>query len=155
MTVKDFINKYFIEEIGSLVEKRPFVSFVLMAIGIEFLGKCLNPNKWNDDTEIHKDNFYEAIRKFDSLNKYDIPVLYKNLRCGLAHRFMVEDKIMLTPDKNNLTGSIIILGCKDFYADFKQACLDAIEDKKMIVKKDLNKEYDFEIGGITGSTISN
>lgn len=154
MTVNVFINKYFIEEIGSLVEKRPFVSFVLMAIGIEFLGKCLNTNDWDDKSERSGKTFDYAIQLFDSLKKYQaIPDLYHNLRCGLAHRLMVKGNIILTPDQNNLTGPDFTIGCKEFYDDFKQACLDAIDNKNGMIKKNLNEEYDIEKDGYTGSTL--
>lgn len=155
MIVKDFINKYFIEEIGSLVEERPFVSFVLMAIGIEFLGKCLNTNDWDEKKEISGDTFDNAIKSFDSLKKYQaIPDLYHSLRCGLAHRLMVKGHIILSPDQNNLTDPNYTIGCKEFYEDFKQACLDAIDDKSGVIKKNLNEEYDVEVGELTGSTTS-
>ncbi len=155
MTVKDFINKYFIEEIGSLVEERSFVSFVLMAIGIEFLGKCLNTNDWDDKSEKSGKTFDAAKIQFDSLVKYQaIPDLYHSLRCGLAHRLMVKGHIILSPDQNNLTGPDYTIGCKEFYNDFKQACQDAIDNKNGMIKKNLNEEYDIEFGGMTGSTIT-
>lgn len=153
MTVKDFINKYFIEEIGSLVEERPFVSFVLMAIGIEFLGKCLNANDWDDKNEKSGKTFDDAIQHFDSLMKYQvIPDLYHSLRCGLAHRLMVKGQIILSPNKNDLIGPTFTIGCKDFYSDFRQACIDTINNKNGMIKKNLCEEYDIEIDGITGST---
>lgn len=153
MTVKDFINKYFIEEIGSLVEERPFVSFVLMSIGIEFLGKCLNTNDWDDKNERSGKTFDNALQQFDSLKKYQaIPDLYHNLRCGLAHRLMVKGHVILTPDQNNLTGPDYTIGCKEFYNDFKQACLDAIANKNGLIKKNHNEVYNFEASGMTGST---
>ena len=153
MTVKDFINKYFIEEIGSLVEERPFVSFVLMAIGIEFLGKCLNTNDWDDKKEMSGKTFDHAIQQFDSLKKYQaIPDLYHSLRCGLAHRLMVKGQIILSTEQNNFSGPDYTIGCKEFYNDFRQACMDAIENKNGMVRKNLDKEYNIEVGGMTGST---
>lgn len=153
MNVSDFIEKYFIEEIGSLVEDHPFVAFTLMSIGVEFLGKCLNPNPWNDPNERSSRTFSNAINSFISLNKYSVVTdLYHNLRCGLAHRFMVQGQIILAPDKNDLTGTTITIGCKDFYADFKQACIDAIINKNGMIKKNLADEYDIEVDGVTGST---
>lgn len=153
MIVSDFVYKYFIEEIGSLVEEHPFVAFTLMSIGIESLGKCLNANKWNDRKEKSVDTFNDAIKSYATLTKYAIiPDLYHNLRCGLAHRLMVQGHIILGPDKNNLTGSEYIIGCMEFYADFRQACLDAINNKSKMVKKNLSDEYDIEKGGHSGST---
>lgn len=152
MTVIEFIKKYFIEEIGSLVDERPFVSFVLMAIGVEFLGKCLNNNPW-DDWKIKSpgDTFRDATKTYATLNKYDvIPDLYHSLRCRLAHRLMVKGYIILSPTFGvhfNYT-----IGCKEFYDDFKQACQDAIDNKNGMIKKNLSEEYNIEVSGMTGST---
>ena len=154
MTVKDFINKYFIEEIGSLVEEHPFMCFALMAIGVQFLGKCLNNNPW-DDWKIKSpgDTFRDATKTYATLNKYDvIPDLYHSLRCGLAHRLMVKGQIVLSPDQNNLTGPDYTIGCKEFYNDFKQACQDAIANKNGMIKKNLSEEYNIEVSELTGST---
>lgn len=153
MIVSVFIKNYFIEEIGSLVENHPFVALTLMSIGVEFLGKCLNPNPWNDPNERSGSTFNSAVNNFESLNKYSVVTdLYHNLRCGLAHRLMVQGQIILRPDKNDLTGPTFTIGCKDFYTDFKQACLDAINNKNGLIKKNLCEEYDIEIGDITGTT---
>lgn len=153
MIVRDFIGKYFIEEIGSLVEDHPFVALTLMSIGVEFLGKCLNPNPWNDPSERSGATFGNAINSFGSLNKYSVVIdLYHNLRCGLAHRLMVQGQIILSPNKNDLIGPTFTIGCKDFYSDFRQACIDTINNKNGMIKKNLGEEYDIEIDGITGST---
>lgn len=152
MTVKEFINKYFIEEVGSFVDEHPFVSFALMAIGVEFLGKCLNTNDWDDKNEKSGKTFDSAIQQFDSLKKYSaIPDLYHSLHCGLAHRLMVKGHVILSPDHNNIIGPDFIIGCKEFYDDFKQACQDAVDNKNGIIKKNLNEEYDIEKKGFTGS----
>lgn len=153
MTVNEFIKRYFIEEIGSLVELHPFIAFTLISIGIEFLGKCLNSNKWDDRREKSGEIFNDAIKSYATLTKYSsIPLLYENLRCGLAHKFMVNGTLILGPEQNDLTSAIITIGCKEFYADFKQACLDAISNTNGLIKKNLSDQYDFEVDGYTGST---
>ena len=154
MIVSDFIQKYLIDRIESLIDDYPFESFILMSIGIEFLGKCLNNNPW-DDWKMKKpsDTFDDAIKSYPTLTKYtSIPFLYHNLRCGLAHRFMVKGNINLCPDKNDLTNTIITIGCKELYADFRRACLDAINNKNGMIKKNMAEEYDIEIDSVTGST---
>ena len=154
MIVSDFIKKYFIEEVGFLVNEHPFVAFAIMSIGVEFLGKCLNNNPW-DDWKFKKtiDSFDDAVKTYESLAKYiSIPHLYHNLRCGLAHRFMIDGTIKLGSDKNDLTSIDMTIGCKEFYDDFKQACLDAINNKNGMIRKNLGEEYNIEIDGITGST---
>ncbi len=155
MTGKEFIQDYLIDGIGDLVETKPFFAFTLMALGIEFLGKCLNTNDW--DYSNSTSDFNAAINSYDPLKKYvcnDID-LYHNLRCGLAHFFMVKPKIKLGPDGNNLGTSPIQIGCKEFYKDFRQACEDAINNKGVDIKKNIEDEFYDESDGITSNTISN
>ncbi len=42
---KQFIETVLIKEIGELTNTNPYLSFVLIGIGIEFLGKCLDSNE--------------------------------------------------------------------------------------------------------------
>ena len=65
---------------------------------------------------------------------------------------MVNGTLILGPEQNDLTSAIITIGCKEFYADFKQACLDAISNTNGLIKKNLSDQYDFEVDGYTGST---
>ncbi len=155
MNVCEYIEKFLIKEIGELVETHPFQAFTLMATGIEFLGKCLNESKW-DTSNQSSDDFKAAVEKLGSLEKYkDIENLYNKLRCGLAHLGIPKIGVTLSPDKNILDANPIILGCKDFFDDFKSACVEIIEDPKSQVKKKMDEEYASIIGGVTSSTVSN
>ena len=70
MFPKDFIKKVLIKEVGELVESKPYIAFALMAIGIEFLGKCLDVKQqdWNKGSS--KKNFNKAIDTLDAFKKY-------------------------------------------------------------------------------------
>ncbi len=59
MLPKDFIQMVLIEGIGDVVKRHPYISFALVAIGIEFLGKCLliEKNEWHN---INASKAYES-----------------------------------------------------------------------------------------------
>lgn len=38
-TVKEFIKEYLIDQIGEIKENYPYFAFLLMSVGIEFLGE--------------------------------------------------------------------------------------------------------------------
>ena len=155
MNVNEYIEHFLIKEIGELVGSYPFQAFTLMAIGIEFLGKCLDESKWDNRNKSSND-FKTAIEKLDSLVKYkNIDNLYDKLRCGLAHLGIPKIGIALSSDKNYLDANPIILGCKDFYDDFKLACVEIINDSKSQVKKKMDEDYVSISESVTSSTVSN
>ena len=137
MNTSDFIKTVFINELKDIVDHHPYIAFMVMSTGIEFLGKCLDLNKtgWHDEGK-SKTSFREAIEEIPSLQKYK-PLLDKNgydlygsLRCGLLHSAQPKFKITLSSKEEapHLLESIINaqqrinLKCEDFYADFKEAC---------------------------------
>jgi hypothetical protein len=155
MNAREYIDTFLINGIGRLVDEHPFQAFILMATGIEFLGKCLNEGEW-DTSNQSRDDFNAALDKLDSLGKYkEIENLYNKLRCGLAHLGIPKTGLTLCPDKNNLEANPILLGCKEFYEDFKAACTEITTDPKSQVKKKMDEDYASIIGGFTSSTVSN
>lgn len=128
---KDFIHSVLINEIGSLIDPHPYISFILMGIGIEFLGKCTDTNlkEW-DVSGRSKRDFENAISTIPSLLKYQ-PYLstydmYNSFRCGLAHSVIPKQKITLSSkyEMEHLMqkNGRLNLKVEDFYADFKIAC---------------------------------
>lgn len=116
--------------------KHPYFSFVLMGIGIEFLGKCMDTSEQNWDALGAKGHFYKvALENLVALNKYQsIDKLSDVLRNGLAHRLAPKSRIRLTdghpechlrPDTNNPESTI--LNCESLYEDFKLACKQVCE----------------------------
>ena len=137
MKPKDFIQKVLINEIGIIKEQHAYISFALMAIGIEFLGKALNNyDNWGEPHRGRKD-FELAIKSLNSfvqyrplLSSYD---LCDSLRNGFAHSFVPKGKISLSSGNNetghlieNSTNTKINLRCEDFYKDFANACSEVI-----------------------------
>ena len=131
LTPKDFIKTVFVNEIGSLISGHPYISFMVMGIGIEFLGKCIDSQllTWNVPNRSQKD-FEAAIKKIPSLKKYECFLtsykLYSSFRCGLAHA--ASPKFQITLSSKAETGHLIEsnnrlnLKVEDFYEDFKDAC---------------------------------
>jgi len=136
MMPKDFIKTVLINEVGEIASTHPYISFATMAIGIEFLGKCLNSQeKWNT-TGQSKDDFELAVNRLNSLSPYR-PLLLNNklwdsLRNGFSHSFVPKTPITLSskdeaehlvetkPGRMNLK-------CENFYEDFKNACQEVID----------------------------
>lgn len=155
MNVREFIESFLISEIGKLRLDYPFQSFTLMATGIEFLGKCLTMYPWDVDGK-SSEEFKKAIDDLENFEKYrGIDQLYKKLRCGLAHLGIPKIGIMLDRNKNALENNPVIIGCDEFYEDFKNACIEVLENKNGVVKKNLDENYAIIEGTITASTQSN
>ena len=147
MMPKQFIKKVLIDEIGEIHKKYSYLSFAVMAIGIEFLGKSLNKYEdWNKTGKSEID-FKFAINNLNSFQNYrrllDEPFkLYDSLRNGFAHSFVPKKGLSLSSGnletkhfviKNN--GTQINLRCEDFYNDFKGACEEVISMTSFKSKK--------------------
>ncbi|MBC8146983.1 MAG: hypothetical protein H8E98_03225 [Bacteroidetes bacterium] len=127
---KDFIKSVLVDEVDSMIEKHPYISFIIMGIGIEFLGKCIDTslNDWNVPGRSKRD-FEKAINDIPSLQKYSTYLstfdLYGSFRCGLAHA--VSPKYKITLSSKDEMGHLVQgtgrlnLKVEDFYADFKSA----------------------------------
>jgi hypothetical protein len=138
---KDFIKNVLIDEIQDIVIRHPYLAFVLICSGIEFLGKCIDirNQKWNWDIKYQKTNqpFDGAIKKLfpkkyhKLLTKYN---LRDQLRNGLIHLYTPKNKIGLTQLKHDEKGIIkmnnhpfikngrVVLVIEYFYIDFVDAC---------------------------------
>ena len=154
MIVRVFIEKFWIENIGSLIENYPFQSFILMATGIELLGKCLSEYDWDVDGK-SSEEFKIAIDNLYSFERYrKIDHFYNKLRCGLVHLGIPKVGIKLDRRNNSFDSDSITLGCEEFYNDFKNACIEVLEDKEGKVRKNIDEEY-AEIDGSTTGTTTN
>lgn len=130
---QDFIQDILINEIGALTKTNAYLSFVLIATGIEFLGRCIDDSvKW-DARGLSSQLFNTSIDTL--MPKYRSHNLYILLRCGLSHYLSPQKgldiseakhgKVHLSTDsKGNL-----ILNIEDFYNDFKSACEQVIQNK--------------------------
>ena len=151
---KEFIREYLIGKIGKLKDTEPYIAFLMMSIGIEFLGKCLNKKKKWDTEDRSKKDFNLAIGRLKSLNKYQSWDLYHKLRCGLAHTMMVKSGLEIK-DKGASTSTCV--SCEGFYNDFKEACEEVMNMSLPV--KNLDGDYlvikEEDGASATGSTATN
>ncbi|MBP1631113.1 MAG: hypothetical protein H6Q15_2006 [Bacteroidetes bacterium] len=141
---KKFIQQVLIKEIDEIHKDHPYIAFCIMAIGIEFLGKCLNKyDDWNKSGR-SKNDFELAVNNLDSLEPYrNLLVTHKlwdSLRNGFAHSFVPKGTLTLSSDKEDphltkRSETIINLKCEDFYNDFKNACEEVVKMDTFISKK--------------------
>jgi hypothetical protein len=114
-----------------MINGHPYISFIIMGIGIEFFGKCLATTRvdWNEGAHSGPD-FEYAIRNIPSLSRYisylQTHKLYHSFRCGLVHA--ISPKVQVTLSSKGELGHLIEQGgrinlkVEDFYDDFRQAC---------------------------------
>jgi len=135
---KEFIHQVFIMELGRIKDQYPYISFAIMATGIEFLGKCLDQSSehWNV-TGRSKINFEFAINNLEAFKKYrpflDRFKMHDSLRNGFAHSFVPKYSIGLS-SKDEAPHMLVYgknydrlnLRCEDLYEDFRLACLEVI-----------------------------
>ena len=167
MTGKEFIKKYFIEEVNKMGEEHPYLGFLIMAIGIEFLGKAVCPNdRWTDQNP--KGFFAKSIRFYPSLRQYkhlnenldglnNENQLYWAFRCGFAHQGGPNSNVTLSSKKeasHKIDNYPINLKFEFFYQDFASACQYAISSLGVDEDDKLNKEFFYEPGDlIAGGSI--
>jgi len=139
MTGKQFIETFFIAQVEQVISTIPYMAFIIMGIGIEFLGKCLHSKDIMDDSR-SRIRFEEAIVNLKSFSTY-IPLigknnkfdLYSSLRCGLVHSAAPKYSITLSSKtegphlEQDAKGERINLRCEDFYSDFRKACEEVIQ----------------------------
>lgn len=137
LNAKEFIKTVFIDELGSLINDRPYISFMIMGIGIELLGKCIDQDleDWNRPKRSKRD-FNDALKNIPSFQKYkpyiDKYDIYSAFRCGLLHSAVPKYAITLS-SKNEQAHLVesndrLNLKVEDFYQDFKEACEFVIND---------------------------
>ncbi|EJL63950.1 hypothetical protein [Flavobacterium sp. CF136] len=135
LTPQQFIQKVLINEVGEIHIKHPYISFAMMSIGIEFLGKTLNTfEDWNESGH-SKADFELAINTLNSFKKYR-PLLkshnlWTSLRNGFLHSFVPKNTLSLSSKSERahmeaVTSTKINLCCEDLYIDFKKACEEVL-----------------------------
>lgn len=150
MYPKEFIEKVLIQQIQTLIPSEennglPYHSFILISIGIEFLGACEDRCPWHGKHIDNRKRFNTGLKLLPN-KKYlkHKDVLYGKLRCGLAHSFAPVAGIGLGEKKNQTphlltdpTNGDLCLRVETLFDDFVIAC------KKVIERIDA-KDYDSE-----------
>jgi hypothetical protein len=136
MNVKQFINQVFLNEYRRLIYDYGFhyISFSLIALGIELLGACLDEHDFGKRNESSR-RFRRAIEnlfppEYQRFNSGDYD-LCTNLRNGFAHQFRPGSMVGLTHrDESRRLGTKhlqihndkLVLVSEDLYEDFVDAC---------------------------------
>lgn len=136
VTVKDFIEQYLVKEIADIKDEHPYLAFELIAVGIEFLGRCIN-NRKPEDQKCSAADFNLALMCMDPQGKYRQMNLYKKLRCGLVHSMMVGKLITLSDGSDPSAENLNI---DEFYSDFKDLCLKVADSKPITMTLNVNAQ---------------
>lgn len=126
---KEFIDGTLIKGIGDVLKTNTYLSFTLIAIGIEFIGKCHLTNHL--DWEIKPDKAFkkgmELLITQDA--RYAEIDLKDELRNGLAHTFLPKSKIVLSEVRNGAiqfskskSGKTVLVA-EILYRDFVRTCV--------------------------------
>jgi len=143
MTQTEFIKKVLIDEIGDILLNHKFLSFGLIATGIELLGTCIESPKNSFYIQGESGNRfrlaidqlfpseYKRYNNLKNVNNFNCD-LYIELRCGMNHSLLPKSKIALTERKFNhknlsSSGDKLLLVAEDFFEDFRNACNQVIQ----------------------------
>jgi hypothetical protein len=136
MNVKEFIHQVFLDEYKRLIHDYGFhyISFSLIALGIEFLGACIDEHDFGERGQSSL-RFRRAIEElfppeYQRFNSGDHD-LCTNLRNGFAHQFRPGATVGLTHRAESVQygtehlqiydGQLILIS-EDLYKDFRTAC---------------------------------
>ena len=149
MQPKDFIKTVFIDELGQIISTHAYISFMVIGIGIEFIGKCIDTQvqDWNQQGNSKK-HFKKAITDLQAFAKYkpylNTYKLYHSFRCGLVHAAVPKFQVTLS-SKNEapnlgIFNNRLNLKIEDLYQDFKSACNEVI-NKNFANNDKMNSPY--------------
>lgn len=138
MLPKEFIRITFLDQYKKIAYEYYYISFVLIAIGIEFLGKCLDEKVSWQQSGFSKTHFDKTINEL--MPKYkpynDIFHLADSLRNGMAHAFLPKSGIGFTNREEakryynrnlKITNKQLTLVAENLYDDFEAACKKILE----------------------------
>lgn len=154
----EFLQHFLVEELGDLINEsgHPFLKFLPVISGIEFLGACYDEFPFEKSNESKK-RFKKGIslmgmkyKPFDGSHKNRYPCLYTDFRCPMVHQFRTNrDKFRLTAVNIHcmdeiksfhlqLHGSIYIIVLEELYLDLARAVtktIDEIQTGKLGIEK--------------------
>jgi hypothetical protein len=153
MTVREFITEVFLNEYKRLVTAGfHYISFALVALGIEYLGACLDPYDFGEK-HLSEARFTNAMQTLFAQEYHQHRrALYEDLRSGFAHQFRPGLRFSLThreESKREHTQHLgpfdktTVLVAEDFYADFEEACRKVINmlDKGTLTHPKFSKRF--------------
>ncbi len=161
LTVEQSIQAIFLNELRSLIYDHhgsAYIKFTNIAIGIEYLGACLDQHAFSDFGE-SENRFNKALKKLfpkeykkfalEQSQKY----LYREFRCSFLHQLRPGKGIVVSHrDESKREGTThlketesgyLVLILEDFFDDFEKACkkLDDLNKKGKLPTKKLGQDY--------------
>jgi hypothetical protein len=140
--LKDQIKKVILGDYARIMETRESTlgKFILIAVGIEFLGACLDRQHLNATGRSEK-RFNTAIRelfpkKYHHFSRQEsIPNLFVDFRCPVIHQFRPGKSVILYSiedigKQSHLlyhAGGSLILVAEEFYKDLAGAGVEMIK----------------------------
>ncbi len=143
---RDFIETTFLDEYRKIIytHKYYYIGFALVCIGIESVGKCLDPTVQDWQKRGHsKAHFINAIEQTMPRYMPHSKLLYEELRSGFAHGLLPGPQVGLTHrDESIKYGTehlsehhgVVTVVIEDFYDDFEVACRHVL--KRQFPKND-------------------
>jgi hypothetical protein len=134
--LSDQIRQVILTDFAGVMETQESTigKFILIAVGIEFLGACLDKQHLNATARSEK-RFNTAILKLFP-NPYhhfvkpgSVPYLYSDFRCPVIHQFRAGKTIHLFSENEGNAGlhltynseGLLILVAEEFYKDLDEA----------------------------------
>ena len=155
VTLIETIKIILLEELKSIIYNHKgsaYIKFLNLAIGIEYLGACLDHHPFEKVKE-SENRFNEALKKlFDKkyqkfAKKGSEIYFFEQFRCSFVHQLRPGGKILLTHREeskiegtihlNSVASGAIVLVLEDFFDDFENAANRLIKrfDEGVITNK--------------------
>lgn len=161
LTTKESVRIFFLNEMRSVVydhQGSAFIKFINLAVGIEYLGACMDSHKFTKEKE-SKERFNRALyklfpNKYRHLSKSSHKFyLYESFRCPFVHQLRPGKDVVVThreeAKKEGTThletteNGLLVLVLEDFFDDFEKACnkLFDLECKGKLPTKKMKEDY--------------
>lgn len=132
LSPKQFIQLVLIDQMSDIVKTHPYHAFVLIAVGLEFLGKCmLGTLVWDKPYDGALKEGIDLLISVD--HNYATVDLRDLLRNGTAHMFCPKKGLVFSQESHGAKNfdkdshGQIVLVIEPFYKDFVAACNKVIE----------------------------
>lgn len=161
LSVKQSVENILLNEMHSLIydhKGSAFIKFINIAIGIEFLGACLDQHPFTAYDE-SKNRFNKALKKLfpAKYKKYaheqSENYFFKEFRGAFVHQLRPGKRIVVTHrDESKIEGTkhlvetdsgYLVLVLEDFYDDFEKACKELLKlnEKGKLPTKKVEQDY--------------
>ncbi len=140
LSTEESVDSIFLREMKEIIygyKGASYIKFLNLAVGIEYLGACLDQHEFNSEGH-SEDRFNNALKKLfpkkykKHANSNADVYLYEKFRCAFIHQLRPGNNIVVTHrDESNREGTThlkssesgyFVLILEDFFDDFEQAC---------------------------------